>query len=110
MIIGKQITVYDWFDIKNELCKIMDIPENAFRDYHKIVGGDYKDFWHVCLHSIVPESMGNGTIVTMFRADEDWYAMDDSAWKNKVLQAWNVLYDSLDLDKKDSGIFVSFDW
>lgn len=111
MIQGKQTTVYDWFDIQNELCKIMDIPEDKFRDYHEIDGGDYKDFWHVCLDTIVPDHMSNGTTVTMFSVNENFYRGADDQWKNKVLVAWNKLYNEiLGPNNTDSGIEVSFDW
>lgn len=111
MITGKQVIVYDWFEIQDDLCRIMEIPTNKFRDYHDVVGGDYKDFWHVCLDTIVPDTMSNGSIVTMFHCGEadDWFEGDD-VWKNKVLQAWNVFYNSVDTGQTDSGICVDFSW
>ena len=109
MITGKQVTVYDWFEIQDELCRIMEIPADKFRDYHDVVGGDYKDFWHVCLETIVPDNMSNDVVITMYHCDEEWFDGDD-AWKNKVLQAWNVFYNSVDTGRTDSGIYVDFSW
>lgn len=107
----KIVKIYDWFDIQAELCRIMGIPEDMFRDYHKIVGGQYKDFWHVCLETIVPDNMSNGTTVTMFSCyDADTYYEGEEAWKNEVLKAWNKLYDELDESGTDGGIEVTFCW
>ena len=101
--------IYDWFELQAELCKLMGISEDNFRDYHGIVGGDYKDFWHVCLETIVPDNMSNGTIVCLYSTEEEWFIGDD-AWKNLVLVAWNKLYSSIEPSGLDSGILVNFSW
>lgn len=105
------VKVYNWSDIQDELCRIMGIPEDKFRDYHHVVGGKYKDFWHVCLEHIVPESMQNGTTVTLWSLDEEWFDFEEEdAWKMEVIQAWNKLYEELDESGTDSGIEVNFSW
>lgn len=105
------VKVYNWFDIEKELCTIMGIPEDMFRDYHKIVGGHYKDFWHVCLEHIVPESMQNGTTVTLWSVDEQWLDFEEEdQWKLVVIRAWNKLYETIDETGTDSGVQVSFCW
>jgi hypothetical protein len=109
MITGTQITVYDWFAIQEELSNIMGIPDDKFREYHKIVGGEYKDFWHVCLDSIIPDAMHNDSIVTMYYYDDETRFEGEDEWKNKVLQAWNKFYKSID-DSKYAGIYVQFSW
>jgi hypothetical protein len=105
-----QVTVYNWFDIQKALCEVMGIDEKHFRDYHKVVGGDYKDFWHVCLETIVPDNMHNDTVVTMFSWDSEDYYEDADAWKNLVLKAWNTVYNELDKSGTHSGIEVRFSW
>ena len=109
-MLGRQITVYDWFEIQEELCKIMGIPSDLFRDYHSIVGGEYKDFWHVCLADIIPDNMTNGSIVKMYQYYGEYYDDENETWKNKVLWAWNIFYQSVDTDEIDSGIYVEFNW
>lgn len=39
----------DFDDIKEFICKELGIERKYFRDYHKIIGGDYKDLWYVWL-------------------------------------------------------------
>lgn len=106
----KIIQIYDWFEIQDELCKIMNIPKNKFRDYHEIVGGEYKDFWLVCLKYIVPPDMANGVIVTMYHCHIEWIEelTGNDEWKQKVILAWNKLYNSL--VEHDEGIYVQFCW
>ena len=109
-IASKTVTIYDWRDIRRELCRIMGIAEDKFRDYHEIVGGEYKDFWHVCMDTIVPDHMANGTIVVMWSTDADWYE-GDQEWKNTVLKAWNTFYDCIcGVNHTDPGIYVEFSW
>ena len=103
-----EVRIYSWFDIQAELCNLMGIPEDKFRDYHKVVGGEYKDFWHVCLETIVPYNMSNDSIVTMYSTDPEFFNKEEDQWQNLVLVAWNKLYFSLSPD--DSGIRVSFSW
>jgi hypothetical protein len=56
------IELFDWFDIQKEICDEMGIDEKYFRDYHKIVGGDYKDLWHEWMKYFFSE-VKNDTIV-----------------------------------------------
>ena len=44
---SKEIKFFEWKDIQSEICKEMNIDEQYFRDYHKIIGGDYKDLWQI---------------------------------------------------------------
>lgn len=109
----KQVTVYEWDEVEKELCKILGIEQKYFRDYHLVVGGGYKDCWHTLIDEfVIPESMRNGSIVTMY-----WYEdleqierlSADEGWKIKVLVAWNQWYDSVDTGN-DSGVLVEFNW
>ena len=109
----KQVTVYEWDEVEKELCKILGIEQKYFRDYHIVVGGGYKDCWHSLIDEfVIPESMRNGSIVTMY-----WYEdleqiellSADEGWKIKVLVAWNQWYDSVDTGN-DSGVLVEFNW
>jgi hypothetical protein len=56
------VEFYDWFDIQKEICKEMGIEEQYFRDYHKLVGGEYKDLWHIWLEYFQSD-VTNDTIV-----------------------------------------------
>lgn len=47
MINKHTIEYYEYNDIKKELCDYMWITTSQFRSYHEVVGGDYKDLWHV---------------------------------------------------------------
>ncbi len=109
--------VYDWHkQIRPELCRRIGIEEQYFREYHKLCepNTSYRDFWHVCLKTIIPEEMGNDSIVMMFRCDEEFieeYLDGTNDWKTQVLYAWNELYDELDTSEyKENGIWVHFSW
>lgn len=52
MLTSKTLKYYDWFEVQKFLSAAMGFEDKYFRDYHKIVGGDYKDFWHVWLDMV----------------------------------------------------------
>ena len=56
------IAYYEWDDIQTEICKEMGIDKKYFRDYHKLIGGDYKDLWHIWLEYF--DEVRNDTIVS----------------------------------------------
>ena len=107
MIKGETVTVYEWSDIQDEICDVMGIPRDKFRDYHEIVGGDYKDLWHVAVDSVVPDNMSNGTIVTMWPIDDiKWVIKSGEEWTRPFFEAYNTVMEELD----DNGVLVSFSW
>lgn len=109
MIKSKQIDVYEWSDIQIELCKTIGIENEEFRNYHRVIGGHYKDLWHVCLETIIPNNMTNDSLVTLFATDDQWYD-DEERWKNIVLTSWNSVYVSMVGVDNDPGIYVNFSW
>jgi hypothetical protein len=52
------VSYWDWDDLEAYFCNYMDIPKECFGDYHKVVGGDFKSFWHVWL-SLVQDDVSN---------------------------------------------------
>lgn len=110
MIKGETVTVYDWFDIQDEICDVMGIPRDKFRDYHEIVGGDYKDLWHTALNSVVPDHMSNDTVVTMWAVDDKDLVIEwiQEEWAKPFFEAYNVVMK--ELDPNDNGVLVSFSW
>lgn len=107
MVKGETVTVYDWFDIQNEICDVMGIPRDKFSNYHEIVGGDYKDLWLVALDSVVPDNMSNGVIVTMWPIDDiKWVIKSGEEWTRPFFEAYNAVMEELD----DNGVLVSFSW
>ena len=60
---------YDWGDVETFLCETMNFDPKYFRDYHKVVGGHYKDFWHVWL-TINYDSINNDTYNIFYLDDK----------------------------------------
>ena len=102
----KQLLVYEWDEIEDMLCQEMQIDPKYFRDYHKLVGGEYKDFWHVVLEALIPNHMANGTVVTMYSIPEDYE--DEKPWKQVLFDAYIKVMQKI--DPEDKGVLVSFAW
>ena len=109
MIKPTKIELYEWDDIVVELCLIMGISEDKFRSYHEVVGGEYKDLWHVCLESIVPDGVQGGSIVKMHATDNEWYLDDTEKWKNRVLSAWST-WCIAHTNEQFEDVYVRFSW
>lgn len=119
-ISGKIIIVYNWFDIEKEICKEMGIQENQFRKYHEVVGGDYKDLWHVCIDMVIPEQFSNDTIVRFYKNDEpfelnpeiDWgwnkYIKKKGDWVIPFIKAQEKVFSELNANHDD--FYVEFSW
>lgn len=109
MIKGEIVTVYNWFDIQNEICDVMGIPRDKFRDYHLLVGGGYKDLWHTAIKSVVPDNMSNGTIVRVWPIDDiKWLCLKSGEeWAKPFFEAYNAVMEELGCG---DGVLVDFCW
>lgn len=84
--------IYHWNDIKLAMCEVLEINESDFRDYHNVVGGDYKDCWHVIVSDIFFDDIGDGSIIEAYPVDlndpyDEFNGIDK--WKVNVIHAWN---------------------
>lgn len=55
---------YNWTDVQTEICKRLNIEEGFFRNYHKVIGGSYKDIWHVWL-TYIDHRLYNGEVTSV---------------------------------------------
>jgi hypothetical protein len=108
----KTVTIYTWPELKEKICACMGIEEKYFRDYHNLIGGDYKDLWHVALDTYVPRQMANDTIVTMYQSEwskEEFVGYyKDKEWAWPMIEAYNKVMRELNPD--DNGVYVEFSW
>ncbi len=61
----KTLSYVDFEDIQKFICNELNIEYDDFRDYHKIIGGDYKDIWHVWL-SLCFDEVENGSYIPVY--------------------------------------------
>ena len=71
MIKKQVLEYYDWDDVERFICDELDIVPAQFRDYHNVVGGDYKDLWHVWL-TMHYEDIKNGSYADLHLDDIDY--------------------------------------
>jgi hypothetical protein len=102
----KQLLVYNWEEIETLLCQEMQIDPKYFRDYHELVGGEYKDFWLVALRWLVPEHVANGTVVTMYSIPENHER--EQLWEQLLFDAYIKVMQKI--DPEDKGVSVEFSW
>lgn len=100
--------VYSWDSIKLAMCEVLGISENDFRDYHNVIGGDYKDCWHVVVSDIFYDDIENDTIVDAFTADIEF--SDDDKWKEAVINAWNQVIEHINKSNNTNSVKIAFDW
>lgn len=95
---SKTIETYNWFtDIQPAICKEMNIEPQYFRDYHKLIGGSYKDLWHEWLHYFDNKVRNDTTIHNNLNEDLksklEWIKEDGKEWLEPFVRAvykiWN---------------------
>jgi hypothetical protein len=97
-----KLKFFDWFDIQKEICKEMDIEEKYFRDYHKVVGGEYKDLWYIWLEYFQPD-VTNDTIVYN-DCDErmyiklEWIEEEGDGWAKPFVEAVYKVWDKYEIE------------
>lgn len=92
---------FDWFEIQKEICKEMGIEEQYFRDYHKLVGGEYKDLWHEWMRYF-QHNVSNDVIVEndsqyweVESSKIEWVRRDGKEWLDSFVRAvYNVFDDN----------------
>lgn len=96
-------SVYYWDDVQNELCRLMGIDPKFFRDYHKLVGGDYKDLWHVWL-KLNYDDISNDSCKEFrsYKIEED----PEEDWQIPFYDAIDKLLEELQTD----SIMIYYSW
>lgn len=115
MIHPTLLPVYEWNDLELEICTRMGITEEEFHDYGMVIGGSYKNLWHIAVNFIFPKFANgsmNGSIVTLY-AFEDNSDIEDAIasageWTRNFITAYDSVMKEIDPDYK--GVWVSFSW
>lgn len=71
MAIQKQTLEYfEWVDVEKYICDELGIETSQFRDYNEVVGGGYKDLWHVWM-TINQDNISNYSYIALYLDDID---------------------------------------
>lgn len=105
---NKTIKFFDWSDIQTEICKEMGIDEENFRDYHKVIGGEYKDLWHAWLTYFESE-ITNGDIKHTVMGEItdckiEWVKSDGKDWLEPFVLAAYKVWDDNNIE------YVQYSW
>lgn len=96
------VEYFDWFDIQKEVCKEMGIEEQYFRDYHKLVGGEYKDLWHFWLEYF--DSVPNNDTIVFNDLGEtmenkiEWVKIKGDDWGILFIEAVYKVWDRFEIE------------
>lgn len=109
MIEAKTLTYYQFDDVQKYICVELGIEMNQFRDYHKVVGGKYKDFWHVWLDLHYGE-ITNGSYVSLwFDCIPDRLKELESQYGDWILVLVPVL-EKLEQEVDSDSIIIHYWW
>ena len=94
---SKTTEYYDWFEIQAAICEEMGIDPDYFRDYHKLVGGDYKDLWHEWLAYFDSEVRNDTTtscdLGENMESKLEWMKEDGKEWLEPFVKAVYKIWD-----------------
>lgn len=106
-MISKEIKYFDWIDIQKEICKEMNLDEKYFRDYHKVIGGEYKDLWHEWMNyfdEVTKDSIVRIDLGECIESKLEWVIEDGKDWLEPFVNAVYKVWD-------DNGIeYVRYFW
>lgn len=96
------IAYYEWEDIRAEICKEMGIDEKYFRDYHKLVGGEYKDLWHVWIgyfdSEIINDTIVNSCIHDSLEVKLGYLIEEEGEWVKEFVEAVYRVWDKYKIE------------
>lgn len=107
-------TFYDGKDFERAICEKMGIPHDKFRDYHDVVGGEFKDLWHVIL-TLEYGEINNGQLVNVAEWIYDWEDSEskleeaygaEERWWEPFLAAVEAVIE----DHGGSDLYIHFWW
>lgn len=105
---SETITYFNWRDIQNEICKEMGIDEKYFRDYHRVVGGEYKDCWHIWLHyfenNINNDTVTYNDIGERIESKMEWIKQDKKEWAEPFVKAVYKVWDKYNIQ------YIKYAW
>ncbi len=105
---SETIRVFNWFDIQKEICKEMNIDHEYFRDYHKLIGGKYKDLWHEWMKYF--QSGIQNDVILKNDMDEsmesklNWTKGDGKDWLEPFILAVYKVWDKYEIE------YVKYSW
>ena len=109
------LVYYEWKDVEHAICDSLNIDHSLFRDYHKVIGGDYKDLWHLWLW-LESDRVYNDVICKIWIC---LYEDTDEYFVQKVIKhfgEWALdviehIFDVLQTLAEDNDyIFIHYEW
>lgn len=101
------LTYYEWDDIEAFICEELGIQQAEFRDYHTIIGGEYKDLWHVWITLNYDDVRNDSYCCVWINVlDFDGAEKEYGEWVRVLLPILNKLFDQLGSDH----IYVHYSW
>jgi len=104
---SKIIEYFDWSDIQKEICVIMGIDEKYFRDYHELIGGEYKDLWHEwCKYfdEVQIDTIKYNDLGEHIESKLEWVKEDGKDWLEPFITAIYKIWDDNDIE------YVRYSW
>ena len=106
-----KIEFFDWLGpkgIQKEICKEMGLDEKYFRDYHRVVGGEYKDLWHEWLEYFESEVTNDHIISNDLGEHMEsklaWVKEDGKDWLQPFVEAVYKVWDDNEIE------YVRYTW
>jgi hypothetical protein len=99
---------FEWNDIRLEICKEMGIDVKYFRYYNNLIGGEYKDLWHIWL-DYFQSDVYNDTIVAndcdeRIEVKIEWLIEEDKQWALPFVEAVYKVWERFGIE------YIRYSW
>jgi hypothetical protein len=104
---SKIVEYFDWDDIEKAICAEMGIAKDDFRDYHRVIGGDYKDLWHEWLahfDDVTNDTIKRNDLGENIESKLEWVTRDGKEWLEPFVRAVYEVWDNYMIE------FVRYSW
>jgi hypothetical protein len=98
---SKEIRYFEWEEIQSEICKEMNIDEQYFRDYHKLIGGDYKDLWHEWMNyfgEVRKDTIVRNILGECMESKLEWIKENGKEWLESFVKAVYKVWDDNEIE------------
>lgn len=111
MLQPKTLSYYDWDDVQQFICDELHIMGDQFRNYHHVIGGKYKDWWHVWM-TIVYDDVTNDSYKRVWfdmmvdKLNEEGTLKEYGDW----ILVLHPILEKLEQQSEDIPMIIHYSW
>ena len=104
------IKCFRWDEIRTKICEQMGIDVKDFRNYHRVIGGEYKDLWHEWLNyfdgECVIDVIKFNDLGETMESKISWVKEDGKDWLEPFIKAAYKVWEDNEIEYVAYGVLL----